>query len=343
MTSALGNIGTGDLTVVRIKEEPSLGGTITTSTFVDARKNRAFFQRIPNVVGTDYANAVMTGYNKEVFHSTAGILAFEMDLNKICWFLKWIMGTITSEQQGTTSEYKHTFKFGVTTLKSCKVFSDVGGLSSALNLNWLGQAIDRLGFIVNLFDTVRCESIFVGQTDEVGSGPGTPTYAEPNLTVAFGNAKWYTGVAGLTTIAAMTQWKDPDDMRFEIARNRKADNFRSDNTGKTAGITNGVPSLSCMCAGQLTTEHEYTNFRTSVERAFACRLDTELLIPSGNGSNYMIDFVMPRVRFRSYNLNADGTGPIRPAIDIMPGYDPTAQYDLRIDAYNNTVSYPDAT
>jgi hypothetical protein len=141
----------------------------------------------------------------------------------------------------------------------------------------------------------------------------------------------------------MTQWTDPYDMRLEVARNRKADNFISDGTGATAGITDGVPSISCNLMAQLTTDHQYANFRGDIERAFACRLDTGLLIPSGNGSNYLLDIVMPRVKFRAYNINADGLGTILPAIDILPMIDPTALYSIRFDLSNNTTAYPNAT
>ena len=53
--SALGNVGTGNLTTVRIKEEPTLAGTISAGTYCDLRRNRAFFQRTVNTVESDYA------------------------------------------------------------------------------------------------------------------------------------------------------------------------------------------------------------------------------------------------------------------------------------------------
>jgi hypothetical protein len=52
---------------------------------------------------------------------------------------------------------------------------------------------------------------------------------------------------------------------------------------------------------------------------------------------------MPRVKFRAYNINADGLGTILPAIDILPMIDPTALYSIRFDLSNNTTSYPNAT
>lgn len=338
----LGSIGTGNETTVRLEEEVTFGAAPTTAVDIWLRKNRAFFQKIPNIVSSDYANATELGFAKTVFHTVAGLLAFEMDTTTIGWLLKWIMGNKVTAQQGGTSEYKHTFKFG-TSLRSCYVYTDKGGLSSALNVDYKGCAIDRLGFIVNLFETVKCESVFVGKTDDpTGTAPGTPSYPSENLTVAYGGVKWYTGAAGLTTIAAMTQWTDPYDMRLEIARNRKADNFISDGTGATAGITDGVPSISCNLMAQLTSNHEYQNFSGDTERSFACRLDTGLAIPSGNGSNYMLDIVMPRVKFRAYNINADGIGTILPAIDIIPLIDPTALYSIRLDLFNNTTAYTDA-
>lgn len=340
--SALGNVGTANLTTVLIKEEPSFAGAITTATSVWLRKNRAFFQRVPNIVPSDYANAYQPGIAKEVFHTTAGLLAFEMDCTTIGWLLKWFMGSKTSTIQGATSEYKHVFKPGIT-LKSSKVFTDLGGLSSALNEDFKGQAPDRLAFIANILETVKGESVFLGQTDESGAGPGAATYAEDNLTVAHGNVSYYIGTAGEATIAGMTRWNDPYYMRLDMARNRKVDNFISDGTGKSSGITDGVLNATVNLITTLTTNNKYSTFRSGTEVAFGCRLDTNVAIPSGNGSNYKLDIIIPRCKISNYDVNADGIGTILPAVNLMPMKDPALAYALSFELFNNTTTYADAT
>ena len=340
--SALGDVGVGNLTKVMIKQEPSFAGAIASATEIWPRKSRVFFQRVPHIIDSNYANANELGYGSEAFHTTAGILGFEVDMTTIGWFLNMIMGNKVTAQQGGTSEYLHTFKFG-STLKSYKVFMDKGGLSSALNINYLGQALDRLAINVGMFDKIQAEAVFIGQTDESGSGPGTESYALDNLTVPFGSVKFYTGAVGTTTVAGMTQWTPPKSMRFEVARNRQADNFISDNTGKTSGITDGKPTATCGLMTVFNTDHEYANFRASTHRSFACRLDTGLAIPSGNGSNYMLDIVCPRVAFEAYNLNIEGEGAVYAAVTPHIMKDPTATYSVRFDLYNATTAYADAT
>lgn len=347
--AALGNLGTGNLTKVSIKEEPSLAGTITSATEVWARKNRAFFQRLPNVVDSDYANAVSDGISKEVFHTTAGLLAFELDTTIIGWFLKWFVGTKTSTQQGATSEYKHVFKPGLTTLKSCKIFTDLGGMSSALNDDFPGQAIDRMAIIANILETVKCETVWVGITDQAGSGTGAESYTAENQTISYrddsGNAavKFYVGTAGAETIAAMTNWTDPYYMRFDMARNRKVDNFVSDGTGKSTGITDGIFRATINLITTLTTNQKYSDFRAGTEKSFGIRLDTGVAIPSGNGNNYKLDIIFPRVTITNYDLNVDGIGTILPAVNLKPQKDPTAGYEVAFELFNATTAYTDAT
>ncbi len=347
--SALGNVGTGNLTTVLLKEEPSLAGTITTATEVWLSKNRAFFQRLPNIVDSDFANAVSDGISKEVFHTTAGLLVAQLDTTTIGWFLKWFVGTLTSTQQGVTSEYKHTSQPGITTLKSCKVFMNIGGMSVALNDDFAGQAIDRLAIIANILETVKMESVWVGIKDQAGSGTGTAAYTAENQTISFrddsGNAavKFYIGTVGATTIAAMANWTDPYYMRFDMARNRKVDNFISDGTGDSAGITDGIFRATINLITTLTTNQKYSDFRSGTEKSFGVRLDTGVAIPSGNGSNYKLDIIFPRVTITNYDLNVDGINTILPAVNLKPQKDPTAGYEVSFELFNNTTAYANAT
>jgi len=347
--AALGTIGTGNLTTVSIKEEPSLAGTISSATEVWPMKNRAFFQRLPNIVDSDFANAVSDGISKEVFHTTAGILAAQLDTTYIGYFLKWFVGTKTSTQQGATSEYKHVFKPGVTTLKSCKVFQNVGGMSSALYDDFIGQTIDRMAIIANLLETVKYETVWVGITDQAGAGTGAESYTAENQTISYrddagnGAVKYYVGNVGAETIAAMTQWTDPYYMRFDMARNRKVDNFISDGTGKSAGITDGVFRATINLITTLTTNQKYSDFRSGTEKSFGVRLDTGVAIPSGNGNNYKLDIIFPRVTFTNYDMNIDGVGTILPAVNLKPQKDPTAGYEVSFELFNSTTAYADAT
>ncbi len=420
--SALGNIGTGNLTTVLIKEEPSLVGTIATASPVWLRKNRAFFQRLPNVVDSDFANAISDGISKEVFHTTAGLLAAETDMTTIGWLLKWFVGTKTSSVVTAGQSYKHVFKPGLTTLKSCKVLQNLGGMSTALNDDFLGQAIDRMAIIANILETVKCETVWVGITDQSGTLPAitgaskanpcviTSTahtlltgdtikisgvvgmtelngntytvtkinansfsigvdsttytiytsggvfayegdYATENKTVSFrddtGTAavKFYVGTVGETTIASMVNWTDPYYMRFDMARNRKVDNFVSDGTGKSTGITDGIFRVTINLITTLTTNQKYSDFRSGTEKSFGVRLDTGVVIGESIDT-YKLDIIFPRVTITNYDLNVDGIGTILPAVNLKPQKDPTAGYEVAFELFNavvDTTSYPDST
>lgn len=349
--SALGNVGTGNLTTVRIKEEPSLAGTISSGTYVDLRRNRAFFQRLNNVVESDYANAVSDGIAKEVFRTTSGMLTCELDPIFIGWLLKWFVG-VKEAPVHTGTEYKHVFKPGITSLKSCKVQQNIGGLGTPFYNDFIGQAIDRLAIISNILDTVKLETVWVGIDDIAGADAGTPSPSGDNYTVAnrdaasLGGVKFYTGAAGLTTIAAMvaTKWNDPYYMRIDMARNRKVDNFVSDGTGKSTGITDGILKASINLITTLTTNHKYTDFRNGTEISFGVTLDTGVLIAgSSPASNYRVDIIFPRCTITTVDLNIDGISTILPAVNLKPQKDPTAGYSVAFEVFNTTASYPDST
>lgn len=422
--SALGNVGTGNLTTVMVKEEPSLEGTIVTGIPYWLRRNRAFFQRLPNFVESDFANAVEDGLSKEVFHTAAGILACELDCTNIGALLKGFMGETTTTGPTDTTVYKHVFQPGLTTLKSYKIFQDVGGLSTPLNENFVGMALDRIAIIANLLETVKVETVWLGITDEDGSFPaitgatqanpceitaaahglttgdtikiasvggmtdlngneytvtrtaantftldstnstgygaytsggtfkfpqGDSVYAAENQTVSFkdeaGNAavKFYLGTAGATTISAMTPWTDPYYGRVDFARNRKVDNFRSDGTGKSAGISDGKIMTNINLITTLTTNHEYATFRAGTEKSFGMRLDTGTLVTGAAATNFVLDIIFPRVELTNYDANVDGKGTILPAVNIKPQKDATAGYSVSMELFNATSSYPDST
>ncbi len=415
--SALGTIGTGNLSTVCLKEEPSLAGAITTCVPVYLMRNRAFFQRLPNNVESDFANAVSDGISKEVFHTTAGILAAQLDMDKIGWPLKWFVGTKTTTNV-SGAIYKHVFKPGVATLKSCKVIMDVGGMATPLNDDFLGQAIDRMAIIANLLETVKLETVWVGITDQAGTLPaitgatkaspcqitavahtlltgdtikisgvvgmtelngntytvtktGADTftigvdsttyttytsggvfayegsYAAENKTVTYrddagaGAVQFYVGPVGATTIGSMTQWTDPYYIRFDMARNRKVDNFTSDGTGKSSGITDGVFRATVNLITTLTTNQKYADFRSGTEKSFGVRLDTGVIIEGT--TTYKLDIIFPRVTLTNYDMNIDGVGTILPAVNLKPQKDPTAEYEVSFELYNAVTAYTDST
>ncbi len=179
-----GNLGTGKKSVVLLKEEPTWAGTIATATSVFLRPKEYDFQKVPSIVQSTHAAATELGFAKKVVESALGMQGFELDMTSIGWLLKWIMGSKDSAQQGATSEYKHTFKFG-TAIKSVKSFVNEGGLATPYYRNYLGLVPNRLALNVQIYDWVNGEIGFLGKTNETGTNPGSASYATDNLRVAY--------------------------------------------------------------------------------------------------------------------------------------------------------------
>lgn len=339
----IGDIGTGRGSALMLKEEPSFAGAIASGTATWFRRRRHNFQKIPSMVQTNHAGANKSGFSKVAVYSTIGMMDFELDMTSIGRLLKGFMGSMTNTQQGGTSEYKHVFKFG-DTLKTYRVYENKGGLSTPYYRDSTGMFPNRISLNVDTNDTVWGSVGFIGKTNASGTNPGTPAPAADNLTVGFRNVTFKVGTAGETAIGNLTAWTDPYDMRLDLSRpDAKADSYLSDGTGLTSGIFEGTPTVSCNLMAQFTTNHNLAAYEADTEKAFGVVLDTGVAIPSGNGSNYKMEIVMPRVKFKTYSIDVNGQGTILPVIDLEVMTDPTATYDIEIDLYNNTAAYADST
>jgi|GEM_PF-5277045 len=341
---AIGNLGTGKKSVVKLMEEYSYA-TLGTSNAVWLRRLSHNFDRNPVFVDTGHAALTELGLTKETVHDVGGSLDCELDAVSIGWMLKWIMNaTVTSAQQGIgTSEYKHTFRFG-NAPRTVKVFENKGGLSTPYYENYLGMFLSSLSVNMDIAGTLRGGLDFIGKTSEAGSDPGTPSFAAENLTFAFGDVSYLTGTAGETVIGNLSAWTDPFDFELNLLRiGADNKNYNSDGTGAPIGIYEGQPGAALRLAAELTTNHKLATFRAGTEIAFGMKWDTKVAIPSGNGSNYKVELVFPRVRLERYQVRATGPGKIVAVIPIKIMKDPTAGYSTDINLYNTTTSYPDAT
>lgn len=340
---AVGNIGTGKGSTVRIKEEYSFA-TQGTSTYVDLRRLTHGFGKNPLFVESGHAATTELGQVKETVHSAQGSIDFEVDATSIGWPLKWVMNsTVSSSQQGGTSEYKHTFRFG-NAPKTIQVYENKGGLSTPYYRKYLGMYSTNLSINLDMSGTLRGGLDVIGQTSDTGSDPGTASPAAQNLTFAYGDISYYYGSAGDTTIAAMSAWTPPFDFEMNIMRlNASNQNYNSDGTGKPTGIYEGEPGVLLKLATELNTNHKMADFEAGTEVAFGLRLDTGVAVPSGTGGNYKLDFIFPRVRLEEYQVRATTRGRMIAVVPLKVMTDPTATYSVSAELYNATTSYPNAT
>lgn len=341
--AAIGNIGTGKGSTVKLMEEYSFA-VQGTSNAVWLRRLTHGFGKNPLFVDSGHAASTELGYVKETVHSAQGSIDFELDVLSIGWLLKWIMNaSVTTAQQGSTSEYKHTFKFG-NAPKTIQVYENKGGMSTPYYRNYLGMYPTNLSINLDMSGTLRGGLDVIGQTSGTGTNPGTPSEAAANLTLAYGDISYYTGTAGVTAISSMTSWTPPFDFEMNIMRlNASNQNYNSDGTGKPTGIYEGEPGLLLKLATELNTDHKMAEFEAGTEIAFGLRLDTGVAIPSGNGSNYKLDFTFPRVRLEEYQVRATTRGKIVAVVPIKVMEDPTATYSVMAELYNTNTGYPNAS
>lgn len=338
-------VGTGLKSVLMLKEQSAINTLGTGQREVYLRPHSYAFNRKPNLVTSDYATSAEIGITKEVSHFIPGQIRFEMDTTTIVDVLKWFMGNISSAPAGATSEYIHTLKFG-NAFKYFKSFINQGGLSSAVYRNFIGNAINQFSIFVPRMDTVYCDARCIGQTNETGvvGDYGALAYTPDEQTIGWSGFKTYVGTAGLTTIVALaaSQWKDPFSCKIDMSRDVNADNYQSDQLGYTDDIVDGKVRSAVNFVTKLRTTNKITSFEAGTEVALGIVLDTGLAIPSGNGSNYKVEFVFPRCKIL-YDTEVNSEGTIEPVVDFLPMIDKTATYSMIVRVYNNTVSYPNST
>jgi len=137
-----GDVGTGQKEVVVLKQEPKWTGTITRSSPIFVRLLAANFSSNPSFIQANPIDTNELGWAKKVAESAIGMQGFEVDMITFPRIIGAIMGSLTSAVAETTA-YKHTVKFG-TGQKSFKAFTDEGGLSTPLYLNYIGMVLNRL-------------------------------------------------------------------------------------------------------------------------------------------------------------------------------------------------------
>ena len=340
----IGNIGTGKGSAVKLMEEYSFA-TVGTSNAVWVRRLTHGFSKNPLFVDSGHAASTEVGYVKETVHSAQGSIDFELDATTIGWLLKWIMNTavatIASTQNGTTGQYLHTFKFG-NAPRTVKVYENKGGLSTPYYRNYLGMFPTNLSINLDMSGTLRGGMDFIGQTSETGENPGTPSLAESNLTLAWGDVSYkYHATAG-TLFASMGAWTDPFDFEMNLLRiGASNQNFISDGSGKPNGVYEGVPAINLKLATELTTNHKMAIFEAGTEIALGIGLDTG--VQAGTGLNYKLNLSFPRVRLEEYQIRASSPGKIVAVIPVKVMQDPTLGYSILAELYNTKVSYADAT
>lgn len=341
---AIGNVGTGKKTVVKLMEEYSYG-VVGTSNAVWLRRLSNEFKRNPVFVDTGHAAQTEVGLSKETVHDADGSIDFEVDTTTLPWLLKWIMqGAVSSTQQGATSEYKHVVKFGALP-KTIKVYENKGGLSTPYYENYLGLLPVNFSQSIDINGTLRGGIDLIGQTSEAGSNPGTPSITADEQTFGFHDVSYYVGAAGDTTIAAMgSAWTEPINFELNLMRiGADNKNYISDGLGKPNGIYEGEPGLNFRLAADLSTNHKLATFLAGTEVSFGMLWDTRIPIPTGNGSNYKVEVICPRIRFEKMQVRATGPSRSVVVIPIRVMKDPAATYSIMYNIYNNTTSYPDST
>ncbi len=343
MTSIIGDGGTGHKSAFCLQEEKSFK-TLGTGTNTDVwlRRRRHNFGSVPaylpsNSVGT----SDLPAYALSV-ESYMGMCDAELEPLKFPWLLKWFMGSYSKSNVGRV--YTHVFKFGDNE-KSCQVLENKGGLSSAYIRNYLAYFPNRISFNTGMNDSAWVSIGFIGVDDINGAALAsrltTPAPAGSEYRIGFRNEKYYVGTAGATTIAAMTQWKLPYDLRLDMSRpDATADDFRADGTGKSNSLFTGTPSVSLTLMAQFDMAHKLADFDGRTETSFGIRLDTGKII-SGSDT-YRIDIIFPRVVIPAYPVDIQGEGSVKSIVNINPMVDPTAVYGMMINVINDVTDYPDA-
>jgi hypothetical protein len=170
MPIAIGNLGTGHDSIVRLKEEYDFATLGTNVTFVNLRRLAHEFGLQKNSVKMGNASSNELGYVKETTKFATGRFAFQLDPESIGWILKAIMGSSSADSPATysvsaltTTGYMHTFKFG-SACKTFTIYDDKGGMDTPYYQESSGMLPINLAILMGMNEVVNSTLEFVGKT-----------------------------------------------------------------------------------------------------------------------------------------------------------------------------------
>jgi len=274
-------------------------------------------------------------------------VAVNMDVkpnNMIGWFLKWILGSVTSAQQGATVAYKHTFKSAETvrsfalgsnwdTIKEKRV---PGCIMAGLNFSCVRGATPLIADISAIGQTEKLETVQSPSWPSDALAPFKPYQSKVELAdVELANlVEGFTinvsqRVFGVGDIGVLGSRKLP---RIELAE-------------RTVGGSMDLPLLS----GTLDVYQRFLKDTGAVEPGEpVVPFKLELLIDTGiviaDTYKYRLDFVLPKCVISAgppVRIERQERKMFR--VDFRCEKDATAQTEIQVELTNKDTGYPDAT
>ncbi len=216
MTTAIGNLGTGHDSIVRLKEEYDFATLGTNPTFINLRRLAHEFGLQKNSTKMGNAASNELGYAKETTKFAGGRMAFQLDPDSIGFVLKAIMGSSASDspvtysvEPLTTTGYKHTFKFG-SACKTFTVYDDKGGMDTPYYQESSGMFPINIAFLMGVTEVVNCTTEFFGKTciNENSAFVATisgASKASPCVITATGHEFMTGDIVKVTSVVGMTE------------------------------------------------------------------------------------------------------------------------------------------
>lgn len=277
----------------------------------------------------------------EGFFRSGGDFELPVDPVMFPWILYYIAGPPVSAQQGGTSCYKHTFKFGgdETDIKS---FTMKLGVDIEKDRQIVGCILSSVELEARARElvTATCTVLASGQETLVTAGtPSYTAYTQPFFSFISPSTMTIGGQDRLGTAPKI------EAFRLRLERGYDEDQYTLGDRYLAAATLNGMATVEGSMEFKWTSQDEYERFMSSVgasEMGDQASFETVLTLRGAQIESsyyYQLVITIPKMQYTASSVEFSGRDRIVQTVDFRGIYDSTTDGAVKLEAYNTTTSY----
>jgi len=272
---------------------------------------------------------------------------FETLVDPVQWpkLLVLHVGDPTSAQQGETSAYLHTFKFGANETVSStgiKPFTTKIGVGIEKDREILGCVMESMSIEAINKEEVSCTCSIIGSGNEQLKTAATPNwsaYTQPHFTFVSADTMTIGGTDRLSTPPEV------EAFRLTLGRSWDADHYVLGTRFLYEPTLSGFATVEGSLDLSFTSEDEHERFLSAVDATGAGDQSSFAIVLQLTGANiessydYYVKFTIPKAYYTASTASVSGRDRITQTVEFRGLYDGTSDCACQIDVENTTTSY----
>lgn len=279
-------------------------------------------------------NRDVTCITPSSYHIEGSIPLFATGEN-MGWFLKWLIGNVSSAQEGATTAYKHSY----TPADTLKTFTTWVKRGENQQIKIPYCVVDSMELTQSIDDSLRAVFGIIGKSDSITADYGTENF---DTLCPFGNQHLTVSIGGSTSAQAA----EVHNTTMNISNGFNVDSGRVHGSRFFSDLIPGKRSVSGSFDMYFNDDSEMQMFwGNSTATGPADELTSQpivlmwdLGIAAGVGFNYILQVTVPGANYVSTTVNIGGDRVVQ-SVSFVGKYDTVAANAVSIELTNKTTDY----